>query len=106
SGEPRLSWPPTIRADLVYPDAAAADELARAWPQMAAQIEGTPLVHLIGLGGVTAHAKATAEGSHVRFEATIERRHLEAIARVVQLLMDQVRRRPGTAPIEPPPSAP
>ena len=102
SGQARLSWPPRVRANLVYADEADAAQLAAAWPDMAAQIEGSIAVRMFGFGGVTRGAKVDRQGSTITLDAPLEQRHLEAVSTVIKLFMDSARAR-GARPAFPVP---
>jgi hypothetical protein len=91
TGQARLSWPPKVHARLVYADENDAQQLATAWPDMSAQIEGSIAVRMFGFGGVTRGAKVTSEGNVVTLDATLEQRHLEAVSTVIKLFMDSAR---------------
>jgi hypothetical protein len=100
SGQARLSWPPRVRAHLVYADEADAAELEESWPDMAAQIEGSIAVRMFGFSGVTQNAKIEREGPDITLDAPLEQRHLEAVSTVIKLFVDSARGR-GARPAIP-----
>jgi hypothetical protein len=87
SGQARLSWPPAVRARAEYESAADAQEMAAAWPRMSREIEGSLVVRMFGLGGVTSHARVEVKDNVLVLEAPLEQRHLEAISTAIKLLM-------------------
>jgi hypothetical protein len=98
-GQARLTWPAAVHARVEYETVEDAAQLAAQWPQLSDKVESAPLVRLLGLGGITEKAKVEAAGKRVTLDSPLEARQLEAVGRIMRLVMDQMEKKPNTLPV-------